>query len=67
MRATHNTYYNIDVEKESDIIVKAMLRKLRKDLDEIELNCEKCNNPWTKEEIECGHCFNCGEHILESF
>ena len=67
MTAIHNTYYNIDVEKESDIIVKAMLRKLRKDLDEIELNCEKCNKPWTKEEMECGHCFNCGEHILESF
>ena len=67
MTATRTTYYNIDVEKESDIIVKAMMKKVKKDLKPINKICKQCKQEYTKEEMECGHCFNCGEHILESF
>ena len=38
-----------------------------KDLKPIKKICKQCKQEYTKEEIECGHCFNCGEHILESF
>lgn len=26
-----------------------------------QLVCDKCKMPYTKEEIQVGHCFNCGE------
>ena len=65
-RNFNHTQYESDLE-DYIIDLENEIQQLRKH-DVVgrseQLVCDSCNQPYTKEELKVGHCFNCGEQNL---